>query len=195
MQSVMDDGPFIVGIGGTSRPRSSTASALGVSLDAAAACGARTRLIAGPDLDLPMYDPTAPDRDQRAVDLLQAISDADGIIIGSPGYHGGISGRVKNALDYVEDLREGDDAYFSGRAVGCLVCADGWQAAVNTLTALRAVVHSLRGWNTPLGVAINAADGPLVGPDGEVREKAREQLETMGRQVVEFAAGRARVAA
>ena len=31
---------------------------------------------------------------------------AHALIIGSPGYHGGISGLVKNALDYLEELRE-----------------------------------------------------------------------------------------
>lgn len=181
--------PFVVGIGGTSRPSSSTTSALVTSLDAAAAAGARTKLVAGCALDLPLFDPTIETREPRALELLYAVRDADGLIIASPGYHGGISGRVKNALDYVEDLRDDVDPYFSGRAVGCIVCADGWQAAVGTLAALRAVVHALRGWPTPLGVAINSTNGSLVDA-----ASSREQLQVMGRQVVEFAVTRMRMA-
>ncbi len=79
-------------------------------------------------------------------------------MICSPGYHGGVSGLVKNAIDWVEELREDERPYFDGRAVGLIVVADGWQATVTTLTSLRSIVHALRGWPTPLGVAINAAD-------------------------------------
>jgi FMN reductase len=99
-------------------------------------------------------------------------------LISTPGYHGGISGLIKNALDYVEELRDDDRPYFDGRAVGCIVCADGWQTTTTTLVSLRSVVHALRGWPTPLGVAINSAD-----TDGD----PSEQLELIGRQVVEFA--------
>ena len=52
----------------------------------------------------------------------------------SPGYHGAVSGLVKNALDYVEDLRDEPRPYLDGRAVGCVAIALGWQAAVTTLT-------------------------------------------------------------
>ena len=34
--------------------------------------------------------------------------------------------------------------------------ARGWQASVATLGTLRQVVHALRGWPTPLGLAINS---------------------------------------
>ena len=72
------------------------------------------------------------------------------IIVASPAYHGGVSGLVKNALDYVEDLRDAKRPYLDGRAVGCIACAGGWQAAVATLTGLRSISHALRGWPTPL---------------------------------------------
>jgi FMN reductase len=37
-------------------------------------------------------------------ELVEAVRGADGIIIAAPGYHGTVSGLVKNALDYLEDL-------------------------------------------------------------------------------------------
>jgi hypothetical protein len=47
---------------------------------------------------------------------------------------GGISGLVKNALDYVEDLRDHELPYLDGRAVGCIGCAYRRQATTTTLS-------------------------------------------------------------
>jgi FMN reductase len=108
------------------------------------------------------------------------------VVLVSPGYHGTISGLMKNALDYVEDLREDDRPYLDGRAVGCVSVALGWQAAVTTLTSLRSIVHSLRGWPTPLGAAVNSAEVRF--DNGACSsETVAGNLRTIGRQVAEFA--------
>jgi FMN reductase len=150
--------PYIVAVGGTLRSGSSTEKAMQHVLNAAERAGARTRLISGPALQLPMYEPDNPERTDAARDLVAQLALADGIILGSPGYHGSISGLIKNALDYAEDLRGDRRPYFSGRAVGCIATAGGWPGAVNTLGALRDIVHALRGWPTPLGAAINSSE-------------------------------------
>ncbi len=107
--------------------------------------------------------------------------------LGSPGYHGSISGLVKNALDYAEDLRTDARPYFSGRAVGCIATAGGWSAAVNTLGALRDIVHALRGWPTPLGAAINSAE-MVFDEDGICRvPRVAQVLELIAREVIGFA--------
>lgn len=179
--------PLVVGLGGTTRPASSSERALRVSLDAAAAAGAEVVLLSAGDLDLPMYAPHHEARTQQAKRLVDLVGRADGLIVASPGYHGGISGLIKNALDYIEDLREADRVYLDGRAVGCIAAASGWQATTTTLSALRSVVHALRGWPTPLGVAINSSD-PVFRPDGSIADESlAAQLALLGRQVVEFA--------
>lgn len=162
--------PLVVGIGGTTRAGSSTERALRHALAACEREGAETLLLAAGDLDLPMYTPESPERTPKALALVGALRRADGVVIASPGYHGGISGLVKNALDYTEDIRDDERPYFDGRAVGCIVCAYGWQATMTTLISLRSIVHALRGWPTPLGVVINSAeevfdgDGNLTSP-------------------------------
>lgn len=176
---------FVLGLGGTTRPDSSSERALRAALAAAQDAGAETLLLGAADLELPMYRPDAVPTG-AAARLIDAVRRADGVIIASPGYHGGISGLVKNALDYVEDLREDERPYLDGRAVGCIVCAYGWQATTTTLVSLRSVVHALRGWPTPLGVAINSAE-----PDRD----PSAQLRLLGEQVVEFAHLRQRAAA
>lgn len=178
---------FIVGIGGTTRPLSSSERALRVALAAAAAEGAETTIFAGPALVLPMYGPGESDRTPASHAMMSALRRADGVIISSPAYHGAISGLVKNALDYIEDLRTDDRVYLDGLAVGCIACAGGWQAAGQTLASLRAIAHSLRGWPTPLGGMLNTSLN-LFDADGLcIDTSAKFQLDTVGRQVVHFA--------
>jgi FMN reductase len=182
-----DSSVRVVAIGGTVRKGSSTEKALRLVLRAAEANGAQVQLFAGGDLELPHYAPERVERTNGAVALLDALRAADGIILGSPGYHGGISGLVKNALDYTEDMAKDPRPYFDGRAVGCLATGSGWQGANATLSALRQVVHALRGWPTPIGVAINTRE-PVFDAEGEcLLPDVGRQLEMMGHQVVQFA--------
>lgn len=179
--------PYIVGIGGTTRANSSTEKALKVALRAAEALGAETKLLGAEALDLPMYAPEKPDRAPAARRFLAELRRADGVILGSPGYHGGISGLVKNAIDYVEDLSKDPSPYFQGRAVGLIATGAGWQGAIITLTALRSVVHALRGWPTPLGVTINTLEPCFDGEGNCVSPKLTEQLQILAKEVVDFA--------
>src|SRR5262249_20408074 len=117
---------------------------------------------------------------------VDALREADGVVLVSPGYHGTVSGLVKNALDYVEALRADRRPYLDGRAVGCVALAQGWQAAVTTLTALRSIVHALRGWPTPLGAALNSSE-VTFDADGCSDPQVEKALRTIGEQVVEFA--------
>jgi FMN reductase len=177
----------VVGIGGSIRSDSQSERALRIALAGAEAEGAKTTMLSGAQLLLPFYDPGLPDRPAEAVRLVEELRAADGVLLVSPGYHGTVSGLVKNALDYVEDLRQDERPYLDGRAVGCVAAAFGWQAAVTTLTALRSIVHALRGWPTPLGAAVNSAQVSFDADGGCSDPKVEETLRTIGAQVVEFA--------
>ncbi len=180
----------VLGIGGSLRADSQSERALRLALDGAAHAGAKTTLVSGTDLVLPFYDPAEPERSPNALRLVEELRAADGVVLVSPGYHGTLSGLVKNALDYIEDLRDDERPYLDGRAVGCVATAQGWQAAVTTLTSLRSIVHALRGWPTPLGAAVNSAQVEF-GAHGECSdEKVTSALRTIGLQVVEFATTR-----
>lgn len=148
--------PYVLGIGGTTRAGSSSERILRAALAKVEALGTATRCIAGPDLVLPIYDSADAGRSHAALDLVNAMRGSAGIVIASPGYHGTVSGLIKNALDYAEDLSKDPRPYFEGRPVGCIACAYGWQATGSTLTTLRTIAHALRGWPTPLGVAVNS---------------------------------------
>jgi FMN reductase len=179
----------VLGIGGTLRPGSTSERALRHALRLAEQMGAATEIITAQRLELPMYDPAnAGNRDAQR--LIRAARAADKIIIATPGYHGNMSGLIKNALDYLQELAADEAPYLHGRAVGCIVTAAGWQAGVTSLASLRATVHALRAWPTPLGVVINSA-APPFGPDGAPVDPAvAGQLREMVHQVVSFTAVR-----
>ena len=151
----------IVALGGTLRPQSSGSAALSLCLNIARKEGCEVRLITGVALNLPMYDPAMPTLPPAARAMLDALRDADGLVVASPGYHGSMSGLVKNALDYIEGLRHDARCYLDDVPVGCIVSAAGSQAGGSTLAALRSVIHSLRGWPTPLGVTFNSISSPF----------------------------------
>ena len=132
--------PLVVGIGGTTRALSSTDRALRISLQAAEVAGGRTFLFDGAFLSrLPHYAPENPERNDDQRQLVEMVRRSDGLIVASPGYHGGVSGLVKNGLDLLDDLRDDERCYLDGRAVGCIVTAAGWQSCVSTLAALRSI--------------------------------------------------------
>jgi FMN reductase len=158
-------------------------------LAGAESAGARTIAIAGSELVLPFYDPSLVERTEAAAHLVQTLRSVDGVVLVSPGYHGTLSGLVKNALDYIEDLRDEPRPYLDGRAAGCIALANGWQAAVTTLNALRSVVHALRGWPTPLGSAINTSEVTFY-EDGCSDPQVEKTLRLIGEQVVGFALSR-----
>jgi FMN reductase len=179
---------LIVGIGGTIRAGSTTEMALICSLRAAEAQGAETRLFGGEFLArLPIFDPRPGEATPEQMELVEAVRSADGIIIGSPGYHGSISGVVKNALDTLEITAKDASPYFHGKPVGAVVTAFGWQATGSTLNALRGIIHAMRGWPTPFGAALNSTAG-LFDEAGGCREaKDAWALSTVAEQVMEFA--------
>ena len=178
----------IVAIGGSTRPDSSSERAVRLAARGARDAGARVTTITGRELMLPIYDTETSDRTPQALALVEAVRGAHGLLVASPSYHGGVSGMMKNALDYIEDLASHDPPYLHGRAVGCIAVAYGWQATVSTLQQLRQITHALRGWPTPLGATINAADTRFTEDGSTSDAAAAEHLRTIGQQVVEFAA-------
>jgi len=187
----MQDKPLIVGLGGTGSPNSSSERLLRHALDQCAAKGADTLMFDGAALDLPMYSPSEQARDEKTIALIAGLRRADGVIIASPGYHGTVSGLIKNALDYVQDMAGDESVYFEGRAVGLIATAAGWQATGTTLATLRSITHALRGWPTPMAVAVNSMQ-PVFGADGGISDASiATQLDILATQVVTFARMRA----
>ena len=176
----------MLGIGGGVRAGSSTEQALAVALAGAETAGARVALFGAEEImRLPLYLAEGSREAPGALKLMEAVRAAHGLIVASPGYHGSISGAVKNAIDHIEETSRDPRPYLTDMPVGVIGVASGHQAAMSTLGMLRTIVHALRGWPTPLGVALNSRSTPIV--DGTCSDvTVHEQLSTIGRQVAGF---------
>ena len=182
------DKPLVVGIGGSIGRVASTERALRIALDAAAEQGFRTRLFGGEDMArLPLYDPRAEERTAEEREFVSCVRAASAVIIASPGYHGSLSGVVKNALDLLEETARDPRPYLSDMPVGLIATAFGWQATGSTIAALRSIVHALRGWPTPFAAAINTAEVTFDEAGGVSDAKVLGQLALVGQQVARFA--------
>lgn len=176
--------PLVVGIGGTLRPESSSERALKMALAAIEARGGTTMAFTGAELDAPAYDfgrPLTPNMTK----LIDALRVADGVVLSSPCYHGGVSGLVKNALDYTEEMSRDERPYFHGLVVANIATGAGFQGPGMVLSSLRNITHALRGWNCPLGVGINTAQVKFT-ETGCSDPKIAAQLMALGDQVADF---------
>ncbi|MET4896163.1 NADPH-dependent FMN reductase [Sphingomonadaceae bacterium jetA1] len=180
--------PLVVGIGGTIGSVSSTERALRIAMTAAADEGFRTHVFGGEDLArLPLYNPRAAERTEAEQAFVDTVRQASAIIIASPGYHGSISGLVKNALDLLEETAKDTRPYLADLPVGLIATAYGWQATGSTIAALRSIVHALRGWPTPFAAAINTQQ-TRFDAEGRIGDPAVEgQLRLVGQQIARFA--------
>ncbi|WP_432030003.1 NADPH-dependent FMN reductase [Streptomyces sp. 1222.5] len=176
----------IAALGGSLRAGSVSAAALRTCAARARRAGAEVTLLCGPDLVLPPYDPETGVRSAAELRLLAALRAADGVLLASPTYHGGMSGLLKNALDHTEALAQDTPGYLDGRAVGCLTVAWNEVAGASALASLRASAQALRGWAVPMGVVVSAAT-EFTAADTCADPRAARRLDILTDQVLDFA--------
>jgi len=104
--------------------------------------GAEVDLILSRDLMFPIYDTETPERDPRAQRFVAAVRAADALIVASPGYHGAMSGMIKNALDYLEDTNKDDRVYLDG--IAGRLCRRGLRLAGDRLHLVESAGHCAR---------------------------------------------------
>lgn len=173
----------IVGISGSLRSGSYTTMAVAVALEGAAAAGCPTKLIDLRDYKLVFCD-GEDDGSRMPADvfrLRKEVQQAQGIILGTPEYHGGYSGVLKNTLDLM-----GFDE-FEGKMLGLVGVSGGAMGACGALESLRGIGRALHAWVVPEQASIPRAwqefddDGKLKNPQLE------ERLRKVGHQVARFA--------
>ncbi|GAB1541991.1 NAD(P)H-dependent oxidoreductase [Scytonema sp. NUACC21] len=169
----------IVGIGGSLRTESYTQLALNLVAQRVEALGAEVEILDLRQMQLPFCNgeqeyPDFPDV-QRMRD---AVGNADGLILATPEYHGGVSGVLKNALD----LMSFDQ--FSGKVAG-LISILGGQPNSNALNDLRIILRWVHSWVIPEQVAIGQA-WKAFSPEGKLLdEKLSQRFDQFAQSLVE----------
>jgi FMN reductase len=172
----------VAGISGSLRRGSYTRRAVEIALAGAAEAGAGTRMIDLVEYNLvfriSVNEADYPPDVQR---LRANVREADGVILGTPEYHGSFSGVLKNALDLM-----GSDE-FEGKMIGLVGVSGGRMGAFDALNGLRNIGRALHAWVIP-----DQASAPeawrIFTDDGKITDPAIEgRLKEVGRQVTRFA--------
>ncbi len=169
----------IAGVSGSLRSGSYTSMAVQMALRGAERFGARAVF-----LDLAAYGLTLLDSSRGTPGLERWRADvamADGLILGTPEYHGSFSGVLKNALDYL-DLEQTE-----GKMIGLVGVSGGAMGAFDAMNGLRSVGRAMHSWVVPLQAAVPEAS-KAFSSNGEVRNAELEKrLLEVGEQVARFA--------
>lgn len=183
-QTEMDGNRILVaGICGSIRPGSYTRMAVRIALRGAEEAGAQTLLIDLQDYDLVFCDGKVDESiyPEDVFRLRRDVGRAQGIILGTPEYHGGVSGVLKNALDLM-GFEE-----FRGKMVGLVGVSGGALGAVHALDSLRTIGRALHSWVVPEQASIPQA-WKAFDEAGALRSGDLEnRLKQVGRQVARFA--------
>lgn len=171
----------VIGICGSLRTSSYTRMALEETLAGAAELGAETQLIDLRDYNLIFCNSVVSSELPEDVQLLkQQVSDAQGIILGTPEYHGGYSGVLKNALDLM-----GFD-HFEGKMMGLVGVSSGAQGASDAINSLRTVGRALHAWVVPEQVSIPFVEKVFDDTGKSTSENITQRLQALGKQVARF---------
>ncbi len=173
----------VVGICGSIRGGSYTRLAVQVALQGAKETGAQTQLIDLKDYRLIFCDGKEDERGypEDVFKLRREVARAGGIILGTPEYHGGFSGVLKNALDLM-----GFDE-LEGKMIGLVGVSGGALGAVHALNSLRAIGRALHAWVVPEQASIPEA-WKVFDEAGKLNDDGLEKrLKEVGRQVARFA--------
>jgi NAD(P)H-dependent FMN reductase len=170
----------IIGLVGSLREEGYTKKVVKLALAGARELDAETTLI---DLrDFELVFPFQVPKDKIPADvgrLRKLIKEAEGIIIGTPEYHGSFSGVIKNVLDLM-GFEE-----FEGKMIGLVGVGGGSLGAINALNGLRSIGRQLHAWVIP-----NQASVPRVREEFEgdtLKDKRLEnRIKEVGRQVTRF---------
>lgn len=98
----------------------------------------QTDLIDLSEFILPLFNGEAEQAElMRVQELKQCVSKADAIVLLSPEYHSGMSGALKNALDFLSSEQ------FKYKPVALLAAAGGGKGGINALNNMRTVMRGL----------------------------------------------------
>src|ERR1700743_3646884 len=127
-----------------------------------------------PFLELPQPKPSA-----AVEEMVGAFLQSDLQIWLTPLYHGGMTGAMKNALDWLELTSKNEKPYLTDKVIGLVCWADGGQA-MQGINSMDAVAKALRAWVIPYTVPLVKSQ---LYTDAHHRELADDQTRKLDRLV------------
>ena len=167
--------PRILAVPGSLRTGSYNRLILAVAADGARAAGADVTRVDLRDYPMPPYDGDLEARDgvpASALKLKELFRASDGLLFASPEYNAGISGTLKNVLDWVSRAAPGEKPLecFRGKVAALCSASTGALGGVRGLAIVRLILGNIGVVVLPDQVAVPRAaeafddEGNVVDP-------------------------------
>lgn len=154
-----------------------TRHALRHVLDQAAGLGAEIRMWDLLENPLPLFNPDTR-RNPEYAKAVEQVNWANAFLLGTPDYHGSMSGAMKNFLDYF--WKE-----FAGKLFG-YVCASH-EKGLTAMDQMRTAVRQCYGWSLPYGGSVT--DGDFDEASGKViKPPVVRRLDLLAHDLVTYGA-------
>ena len=105
------------------------------------------------EAQIPFFDQHEPHPPAVIREMCDLFLQSDGQIWLTPLYHGGMTGMMKNCLDWLELTARLEKPYLTDKVIGLVAWADGGQA-MQGINAMDAVAKALRAWVVPYTVPL-----------------------------------------
>ena len=102
---------------------------------------------------IPFFELRQPKPGREVEAMCEAFLECDLQVWLTPLYHGGMTGAMKNCLDWLEITSDLEKPYLTDKVVGLVCWADGGQA-MQGINAMDAVAKALRAWVVPYTVPL-----------------------------------------
>jgi len=158
---------LIITISGTSRPDNYTSKALAIVNDELTRRDASPRIFDGRDMTLSF--PGQPETDDARA-LRSAITEASGVVLATPEYHGGFSAMTKLIIESL-----GFPSALAGKPVALLGVASGRIGAIKSLEQLRGVCSHTGAIVLPGSVSVAGVRNAFA-PDGTCIDRGVEDV-------------------
>jgi NAD(P)H-dependent FMN reductase len=183
--------PKILAFAGSTRKESFNKKLVRIAADAARNAGAQVTLLDLRDIPMPLYDGDLeaeqgiPENGKKFKVLLLAH---DGLLIAAPEYNSGISGVLKNAVDWASRPVVGEPplACFAGKVATLMSASPGALGGLRGLVVVRSLLSNMGTIVLPTQVAVPQAHNAF-GSDGKLKDpKQQDSIESLGRDLVGF---------
>ena len=184
-------GPKILAFAGSTRTGSFNKQLIRVAAAAATAAGGDVTLVDLRDFPMPLYDGDLEARDgipEHGRRFKALMIENQGLLIAAPEYNSGITGVLKNTIDWASRAAPGEAelACFTGKTAALLSASPGALGGLRGLVQLRYSLSNIRVLVLPDQVAVPKAH-EAFGPDGRLTDPKRHAaVERLAHSLVEI---------
>jgi chromate reductase len=145
------------------------------------------------DFPLPIYDgdlETKSGAPKHAINLKRMIGSHDGVLLVTPEYNAAPPALLKNAIDWVSRVQDGNEArgqVYRDRPFAIAAASGGRLGGTRSLASLRLILSSCRALVIPNQLALSFADQAYDEMDRLKNPADVEALRALVRQLIDFA--------